>query len=157
SFLTRVGRGLIGRVYELVRRAGFSPFTSMDQKLSLVLREGSVRAGGLSAQNDESLLTVSQKLDTYVSELNARHQGLHDEIAAQRALIEEARTSAGQIVSVQLDRQAEALKRESEALRLSLEEIAKRMDAFRQDFDGMTIRVDSLQREQRQMTALVGD
>jgi FkbM family methyltransferase len=91
-----VARGLLARVYEVVRRVWYAPFNSLDHKLSLVLREVAMRADRLSAKTDETLWTLSEKLDAYVGDLQQRTHQLRDQIGSQHARTEEIGHSVAQ-------------------------------------------------------------
>ncbi|HWF46117.1 MAG TPA: FkbM family methyltransferase [Bryobacteraceae bacterium] len=64
-------RRLAFKAYDFVRRAWHAPFLSLDQKLTLILRELSSRIDDLKEKSDRSLWTLSEKLDACGVGINA--------------------------------------------------------------------------------------
>ena len=67
-------------VRDVLRHIWLSPSESLQQKLSLVLREIGVRADTMSARVDQAHWTLSEKLDTYVGDLRDRQMDLSESI-----------------------------------------------------------------------------
>ena len=67
--LRRVAGRALSRVRELLRRPLSARFDSIDHKLNFILHDVTAKADILSAKTDQSLWTVSKKLDTYVADL----------------------------------------------------------------------------------------
>jgi FkbM family methyltransferase len=85
-------RKLAFKMSDFLRRAWHAPFVSLDQKLTLILRELSSRIDELKEKSDRSLWTLSEKLDACGVGINAAQQHIVD-IANRLARIEE-RTAA---------------------------------------------------------------
>jgi FkbM family methyltransferase len=67
-------RRLAFKAYDFLRRAWHAPFISLDQKLTLILRELSSRIDELKEKSDRSLWTLSEKLDACGVAINASQQ-----------------------------------------------------------------------------------
>lgn len=98
-------RRLAFKTYDFARRAWHAPFVSLDQKLTLILRELSSRIDELKEKTDRSLWTLSEKLDACGVAVNTSQQhgaNIEDRLARidQRIAAIEECTNA---VSVQSD------------------------------------------------------
>lgn len=67
-------RRLAFKTYDFLRRAWHAPFVSLDQKLTLILRELSSRINEVKETSDRSLWTLSEKLDACGVGINAVQQ-----------------------------------------------------------------------------------
>jgi FkbM family methyltransferase len=76
SLLERTVGLTVGRLCEGVRRVRLSPFRSLDQKLSLVLREISMLAEKFSEKTDQVQCALLAQLDAYHSDLRNRQRRL---------------------------------------------------------------------------------
>jgi FkbM family methyltransferase len=85
------GRDLAGRfgalMRDLVRRVLFSRFDSIDHRLNYLLHELTTRTDGLTAKTDQSLWTLSEKLDAYTASLSDAQSCTHEELALQSATV----------------------------------------------------------------------
>ena len=129
-----VARGLLARVHEVVRRVWYAPFNSLDHKLSLVLREVAMRGDGLSAKTDETLWTLSEKLDAYVGDLQQRTHQLRDQMGSQHARTEEIGHSVAQslqLISAKLEEGATILTEGTRILTEGLLDLRTRIEAHK--------------------------
>ncbi len=81
---------MISQARELLRRPLYARFDSIDHKLNFVLHDVTAKADGLSAKTDESLWTVSKKLDTYVADLQEYQMQIRRVLSQESAATTEA-------------------------------------------------------------------
>jgi FkbM family methyltransferase len=90
-------RRLTFRAYDFARRAWHAPFTSLDQKLTVILRELSRRIDELSEKSDHNLWTLSEKLDRCGVGINTAHSDIVA-VAKRTELIQERAASLAKLV-----------------------------------------------------------
>ena len=87
--------GRLGAVMrDLVRRILFTRFDSIDHRLNFLLREFATRTDTLAAKTDQSLWSLSEKLDAYVASLSQGQRLSREELGLQSAGIRELHQSA---------------------------------------------------------------
>ncbi len=74
---------------DVIRRILFTRFDSIDHKLNFLLREVTTRTDNLSAKTDQSLWTLSEKLDAYVSGLLDEQRRNREAVALHGSQIRE--------------------------------------------------------------------
>jgi FkbM family methyltransferase len=125
---------VISQARELLRRPLYARFDSIDHKLNFILHDVTAKADGLSAKTDESLWTVSKKLDTYVADLQEYQMQirrvLSQESAATTAALAQAAVTFDRTLSAiaqKLDVNSASLRQEMSAMRVLMEEDQRRI------------------------------
>jgi FkbM family methyltransferase len=89
---------VLGRVNaaiaDVIQRILLARINLIDHKLDCVLREVTTRTDDLAAKTDQSLWTLSEKLDAYVAHLSEDSRRGREELALQRIHLQELHRSA---------------------------------------------------------------
>lgn len=122
--------GRLGAILrDLIRRILFVRFDSIDHRLNFLLREFASRTDNLAAKTDQSLWSLSEKLDAYVANLSEGQRVYQAQMAQQGTHICD-------------------LQRSLDTLRTLLSDVELKSNAFRQELSTQVIRLE------RQMSQL---
>lgn len=140
AFLPRLRAKLLSLTVGLVKRVFLSRFDAIDNRLMFLFEEVSASNVSLSKKIDDSLGTVSEKFDAYVSHLHSLQKSTQDDIAGEKhAPIERLKVAQSDVRSqiAALGSELEAIQAEMRpqnsavaSLTAAIDDLRKRMDAI---------------------------
>src|SRR5580693_4837587 len=149
-FSIRDAAGRLGAIVrDLIRRILFARFDSIDHRLNFLLREFASRTDSLAAKTDQSLWSLSEKLDAYVANLSEGQRAHREELALQAARVRDLHASAesGRTVLTSVDLLTRALQRDLSIQSAQIREMHLAAESIRMLLANVDLQAQGLQRE----------